>query len=497
MMQNDPVSRVPGPCPTPGTLRTPRRSLTLDDRRFEHDACGVGFIARTDGHPSHELLQQALEAVCRLSHRGAVAADGRSGDGAGVMTQIPRGLLLGELQRLGHVLGPQQLLGVGMVFLPADDPGCVAVSLEAALEAQGLAVAGWREAPLAADALGEQARQVLPCIRQVLALPPPGMHAHEFERRLYLARKAFEREHTEAHVCSLSCRTIVYKALCAAQQLARFYLDLADPAFETAFAVLHQRYSTNTLPSWPLAQPFRLLAANGEINTLWGNRAWMRARAYELPPETQPVLTEGGSDSLNLDEALELLIRHGRDADHALGMLLVPAWEEAPDRLPPDEVAFHRYHAAVMEPWDGPAAIVFADGRVVGAALDRNGLRPCRYQITRDGVVVAGSEVGLFDLDEDAIVCKGRLGPGQVVLVDLEERRVLLDDEVKRRAAAARPFTAWSGAQRLDCWLAGPSDSWSKRQPPTPRVDPGVDLADQAVPESPTARDRKIGRAHV
>jgi glutamate synthase (NADPH/NADH) large chain len=289
----------------------------------------------------------------------------------------------------------------------------------------------------------------MPSIRQIIALAPEGVDEAMLERRLYVARKRFEREARTGYVCSLSCRTIVYKALCAGAQLPHFYRDLQDPLYESALAVFHQRYSTNTLPAWHLAQPFRLLAHNGEINTLWGNRAWMRARERELAPELKPVLTEGGSDSASLDEALELLTRGGRDLEHALAMLIVPAWEERAGGLPASLTGFYRYHAALMEPWDGPAALAISDGRVVGAALDRNGLRPCRYQICRDGLVVAGSEVGLFDLDDADVIEKGRLGPGQMLLVDLAERRVLHDAELRERMSAREPYEHWLGARRF------------------------------------------------
>ncbi|MEE9609120.1 MAG: glutamate synthase central domain-containing protein, partial [Myxococcota bacterium] len=425
---------------------SPAVSRSLVDPRFEHDGCGVGFVARTSGRPSHDILQMALEAVRRLTHRGAVAADGKSGDGAGVLTQIPRRLFAREAERLGWRLDDGDLFGVGMLFLPEGDDTSEA-ALSAALQARGLRLLGWREVPVEADALGAVARAAAPDIRQVVVLPGRGMDGEQFERQLYLARKRFEREKTGGYVCSLSCRTVVYKALCAAHQLDRFYLDLRDPLFETAMALYHQRYSTNTLPSWPLAQPLRLLAHNGEINTLWGNRARMRARESQLPPEVRPVLDEEGSDSASLDEALELLARNGRDAVHGLAMLIVPAWEESAAGCSPELAAFYRYHLPTMEPWDGPAALTFADDRFVGAALDRNGLRPCRYKVTSDGLVMASSEVGVLDVDPEVVVEKGRLGPGQMLVVDLEEGRLLHDEEIKEQLSRRAPFAAWLGAR--------------------------------------------------
>jgi glutamate synthase (ferredoxin) len=430
--------------PDGGRERAPGR--TLYDPRFEHDGCGVGFVARTSGRPDRRILDMALEAVTRLAHRGAVAADGRSGDGAGVLTEIPRALFRREAERSGWRLDDDALFGVGMLFLPPDD-GSAEAMLEESLADGGVDAVGWRDVPIDPSALGERAREVMPRIRQVVVQSREPVAARELERRLYLARKAFERRGV-GYVCSLSCRTVVYKALCAARQLARFYRDLSDPAYETALALFHQRYSTNTLPSWPLAQPLRMAGHNGEINTLWGNRRWMRARARDLPAEVKPVLTPDGSDSTSLDEALELLSRNGRAVDHALAMLLVPAWEEA-EWVPPDLAAFYRYHAPVMEPWDGPAALAFTDGRVVGAALDRNGLRPCRYKVTDDGLVVAGSEVGLFDLDEERVSRRGQLGPGQMLLVDLDREEVVLPEGIERRLAGIAPFESRLGARPL------------------------------------------------
>ena len=423
-----------------------RVGVTLYDPRFEHDGCGVGFVARVSGRADREILERALEAVRRLSHRGAVAADGRSGDGAGVLTGIPRALMIREAERAGWPLDGSVPFGVGVLFDPT--AGESESVLEECLAARGLVVAGWRDVPVDPTALGERARATMPAIRQVIVVPGGTLTEEALEHRLFLARKAFERRRPGGYVCSLSCRTVVYKALCAAQQLPSFYGDLADPLYETSVALFHQRYSTNTLPSWPLAQPLRMMGHNGEINTLWGNRRWMRARALDLPAEVVPVLDPDGSDSASLDEALELLTRKGRAIDHALSMLVVPAWEED-ESLSPERAAFYRYHAAVMEPWDGPAALTFTDGRAVGAALDRNGLRPCRYQVTADGLVVAGSEVGLFDLDEDRVVERGRLGPGQLLLVDLERGEVLRDAAVKARLAGREPYGRWLGARPL------------------------------------------------
>ncbi len=433
----------------------------LYDPRFEHDACGVGFIARLSGQPGHDIVLKAVEAVANLSHRGAVAADGKSGDGSGVLTQIPARLLRREAQRLGVRLGDGDLLGVGMLFFPSNPvrPGAAPGHTRRAAEAvravvrgvqrQGLQVLGWRDVPVDPDQLGEAARSTMPDVRQVLVAPRQGMDAEAFEGALYRARKEIERNARETgleadgfYVPSLSCRTLVYKGLFAAHQLPAFYLDLRDPDFETALAVYHQRYSTNTFPTWQLAQPFRLLAHNGEINTLLGNRAWMRARAARLPAELRPVLWDGGSDSTSLDEALHLIERTGRGLLHAVSLLMPAAWENNVG-LSAEAQAFYRYHAPVMEPWDGPAALAFSDGRIVGAALDRNGLRPSRYKVTEEGLIVAGSEVGAIALDDYRIAEKGRLGPGQMLAVDLERHTILHDAQVKQELGALKPWRRW------------------------------------------------------
>jgi glutamate synthase (ferredoxin) len=434
------------------------RPSGLYDPRFEHDACGVGFVARLSGSPGHDIVAKAVEAVANLSHRGAVAADGKSGDGSGVLTQIPRKLFSREAARLGiGRLSDEDLLGIGMFFLPPSDTvrqseQCV----ESALERTGLGLLGWRDVPIDVDQLGQAARQTLPRIRQALIVPRATTEDREsFERALYLLRKDVERcaeraglTNTGFYIASLSCRTLVYKGLFAAHQLPAFYLDLRDADYESGLAVFHQRYSTNTFPTWQLAQPFRLLAHNGEINTLLGNRAWMRAREATLPAEVRPVIWEEGSDSTSLDEALHLLEQAGRNVLHALSVLMPTAWE-GNSAISADVQAFYRYHAPIVEPWDGPAALAFSDGRFVGAALDRNGLRPCRYKVTAEGLVVAGSEVGAIELDDYRIVEKGRLGPGQMLALDLERHEILHDPDIKRTLANSRPWKSWITSHEL------------------------------------------------
>jgi glutamate synthase (ferredoxin) len=406
----------------------------LYDPRFEHDACGVGFIAQVSAAPSHELLQMGLEALSRLAHRGAVAADGRSGDGAGITAAVPRKLFERFIHEAGFELPSSIPLAVGMVFVDAEDLAAPVQALDNAVCAEDLKLLCWREVPVNLDALGQTALASMPIIRQAIVISDSEIGADEFELRLHRARKRFESANLKSYIASLSSRTLVYKALCAGEHLREFYADLQNPEFETPFMLFHQRYATNTHPSWWLAQPFRLLAHNGEINTIWANRSWMKARESELPAEFLPLLRDGGSDSCHLDETAELLRHSGRDLLQSLAMLLVPAWQAHPAFQ--ELAAFYREHAAMIEPWDGPAAIAFADGRCVGAMLDRNGLRPLRYKITDDGLVVAGSEVGLFSLDDARVVSKGRLGPGQMLAVDLERREILDAESVKQHLLA-------------------------------------------------------------
>ena len=422
------------------------RAFRLLDPWRERDACGVGFVARADGIRDHDILAKALTAVARLAHRGAASND-KSGDGAGVLTQIPHRLL---------GVGPVERVALGMVFLPTQRTDEAIDLIESALVSLGMSVLGWRVVPVNAGVLGPLAAANQPVIRQIFIGPPSGpANAQLWERRLYLARRVIERRAAaagiELFVCSMSCRTVVYKALLVGTELPGFYADLQSPLFETAITVFHQRYSTNTLPSWPLAQPFRLLAHNGEINTLWGNRNAMLARepalaapAWERDVELlKPVIWDGGSDSTSLDNALELLVRSGRDPVHALMMLLPEAWERIPD-MPPALRSFYEYHAGLMEPWDGPAALAFSDGVVAGSALDRNGLRPCRYKVTRDNVVVAASEVGVVDLDPADVVESGRLGPGELLLVDTLRNLVLRSADAKLEVAQRSPYRRWT-----------------------------------------------------
>jgi glutamate synthase domain-containing protein 2/glutamate synthase domain-containing protein 1/glutamate synthase domain-containing protein 3 len=414
--------------------------IGLYDPAFERDACGTGFIARRSGEASYEVLRLGLEALQNLAHRGAVGADAHSGDGAGVLTQLPA-----FLAPAGHA--------VAMGFWPADpaDRARVQALAEAAIGCAGLVVAGWRVVPVRPEVLGERARSAMPHVAQLIV--GPGVRSSDFELACFEARKRIERAvGGDAYVCSFSPRTIVYKALASGHQLKAFYPDLEDPRFETAICVFHQRYSTNTFPSWPLAQPFRLVGHNGEINTLAGNLnavaarehapggRWQQADLAWLRPFVQP----GGSDSSALDNVLELLAASGRDVLAAL-RVLVPAADPAPAMA-----AFYEHHAAGQEPWDGPAALVVTDGVVVGAGLDRNGLRPARYVVTGDGLVVLGSEAGLVELAGARVVQQGRLGPGRMLAVDTRTGELLHDEALGLRMATAHPFGEWVAARTLE-----------------------------------------------
>ena len=434
------------------------RSRSLYDPRAERDACGVGFIASVNG-ASHEVLRFGLQALGCLSHRGAVAADAETGDGAGILTQVPQGLFQAEYLRLGGRQIEAPVIGVGVFFLPRAETERAAAckKIERALAAESADDYLWRTVPTNLEALGAHAKATCPSIAHLLVARPAGEDAIAFERRLYRIRRRVEHAFAalaetrdDYYAVSCSARTIVYKGLMMAAQLAAFYPDLANPEFRTAGVVYHQRYSTNTAPSWQRAQPFRRLAHTGEINTLQGNVNWMWARQHGLEAPflaplgemMWPVIDPHSSDSGKLDNAVELLHLAGRDLRHVMMLLVPEAWEQIPD-LPTERRDFYRYHACLMEPWDGPAALVFGDGRTFGAILDRNGLRPMRYAITDDGWVYAGSEVGLVDLDAGRVRKYGKLGPGQLLCVDLEAGRVIESDEVKGEVCARQPYGAW------------------------------------------------------
>ncbi len=463
-----------------GFVRTSRPSTPpLYNEAFEHDGCGTGFVATIDGERSHRIVELAVRAVVNLTHRGAVSADASSGDGAGVTIHIPYELLAEDATCLG--MDPSQLsdLALAMVFLPRDDEARSQARslLEEAVRRTDIQVLGWRAVPIDPSVLGGLALESLPRIEQLLLARSLELQGAAFDRALYLARRraeaAFRVHKVDAYIVSMSARTVVYKGLMVAPQLGRFFRDLSDPRTRSGLALFHQRFATNTLPRWDLAQPLRIIAHNGEINTLVGNRNWMRAREPELTSavwgdqlqELIPVIGPIGSDTASLDEALDLLLTSGRDLLHAMAMLIPEAWENMPN-MDPGLRAFYEYHACLAEPWDGPAAVAFTDGTVVAAVMDRNGLRPARYQVTSDGLVIMSSEVGVLDIPLSEIVESGRIGPGEMIAVNGDMRRLLHDDEIKEEFASRRCYREWvrRNLYHLDSTSHG-DDGWVPPQP--------------------------------
>jgi glutamate synthase (NADPH) large chain len=439
--------------PRAGSARaTGQLGTGLYDSRNEHDACGVGFVADLTGVRRHETVTSALTVLRNLDHRGAKGADPAVGDGAGVLTQMPDELLRA---RLDFDLPPAGSYAAGLAFLPSgleQDAAAAAVARIAASE--GLAVVGWRDLPHDPAACGRASRAVMPRLVQLIVAGLAGESGVALDRRAYCLRKRAEHE-AGLYLASLSSATIVYKGMLTAPQLEPFFLDLSDPLYASAIALVHARFSTNTFPSWPLAHPYRLIAHNGEINTIRGNRNWMRAREAQLATgvfgtdaagrgiaRLLPLMDDTVSDSASFDACLELLHLGGRSLPHAMLMMIPEPWENNP-HMEPARREFYRFHASLMEPWDGPALIAFTDGTVVGAVLDRNGLRPGRYWVTDDGLVVLASEVGVLDIPADRIVRKGRLQPGRIFLADTAAGRIIEDEEVKASLAAAHPYAEW------------------------------------------------------
>ncbi|MEW1656369.1 glutamate synthase large subunit [Streptomyces sp. NPDC093707] len=431
------------------------------DPRDEHDACGVGFVATLTGEASHALVEQALTVLTNLEHRGATGSEPDSGDGAGILLQIPDAFLR---ENVTFELPEAGAYAVGIAFLPYDaHEAAAAVSrIETIAVEEGLEVLGWRVVPVAPQLLGNGARATMPAFSQLFVTDRKSTGL-ALDRKAFALRKRAERE-AGVYFPSLSARTIVYKGMLTTGQLEPFFPDLSDRRFATAIALVHSRFSTNTFPSWPLAHPYRFVAHNGEINTVQGNRNWMRARESQLASglfgdgdaenldRLFPVCTPGASDSASFDEVLELLHLGGRPLPHAVLMMVPEAWENA-TAMDPARRAFYQYHSTMMEPWDGPACVTFTDGTQVGAVLDRNGLRPGRYWVTDDGLVVLSSEVGVLDIDPARVVRKGRLQPGRMFLVDTAEHRIIEDDEIKARLAAEHPYQEW-----LDAGLIGLAD---------------------------------------
>ena len=427
----------------------------------ERDACGVGFIATVDAKKSHQLVKQALSALGCLEHRGGCSADQDSGDGSGIMTGIPAQLFQSWFEQNNLSMpGPEQW-GIGMVFLPQDSGQAAdaRAEIEEVIRQENLKVLGWREVPIHPEVLGVQARENQPRIEQVVVTSAAQLQGDALDRVLYIARSRIGKKLTDDfYICSFSCRTIVYKGMVRSVVLGNFYSDLKNPEYQSAFAVYHRRFSTNTLPRWPLAQPMRLLGHNGEINTLLGNINWMKTREanIEVPGWTadeleglKPIVNPEHSDSFNLDSSMELLVRTGRSPLEAAMILVPEAYQNQPDlEQYPEIIDFYEYYSSLQEPWDGPALLVFSDGKTVGATLDRNGLRPARYSITKDGYVVVASEAGVVELPETEIIEKGRLGPGQMIAVDLETHEVLKNWEIKQRVAQQNSYGQWVQEQR-------------------------------------------------
>ncbi|MCA3395214.1 MAG: glutamate synthase large subunit, partial [Roseomonas sp.] len=424
----------------------------------EHDACGVGLVAALDGKPRRAVVQAGIDALRAVWHRGAVDADGKTGDGAGIHVEIPQDFFAAVVERGGDRLRPGRI-AVGQVFLPKSDLGaqerCRQI-VETEILNAGYAIYGWRQVPINVACIGEKANATRPEIEQILIHDPEQRDIATIERDMYVIRRRIEKQAiaaqiAELYLCSLSARSIIYKGMFLAEALTEFYPDLLDERFVSRFAIYHQRYSTNTFPTWRLAQPFRTLAHNGEINTLHGNVNWMKSHETRLShplldpfmDDIKPVVQAGGSDTATLDNVFELLVRAGRDAPMAKA-LLIPESLGNNATIPPAHRDLFLYCNAVMEPWDGPAAICATDGRWVVAGLDRNGLRPLRYSITSDGMLIVGSETGMVKLAEDQIIQKGRVGPGQCIGVDLDKGRFFEDKALKDLISARKPFGQWT-----------------------------------------------------
>ncbi len=432
----------------------------LYDPRNEHDACGIGFVVNIKGHASHDIITKGIQILINLTHRGACGCDPETGDGAGVLIQIPHLFFEKECRKIGFTLPGPGEYGIGMCFLPVELTARLKAEgiIERVTREEGLEALGWRDTPIYSDAIGRVARASQPYIEQVFIKRPTGMDEDTFERKLYLVRKRTEnemlasdiREKDFFYIPSLSCRTIIYKGLLLAPQIDQFYKDLADPDTISSICMVHQRFSTNTFPTWQLAHPFRYLCHNGEINTVKGNSNWMAARQAVLASplwgddikKLYPIIQPNGSDSATLDNAVELLMLSGRSLPHVMAMLIPEAWDNDPT-MHPDKKAFYEYHASLMEPWDGPASVAFTDGRMVGATLDRNGLRPARYTVTKDDLLIMSSETGVLPFKPEDIRIKGRLQPGKMLLVDTVEGRIVPDEEIKQRLYSRQPYAQW------------------------------------------------------
>ncbi len=442
-----------------------KRTFMAENGMYDHGEekanCGVGLVVSVDGKASRAVVDNGIKALKAIWHRGAVDADGKTGDGAGIHVQIPVPFFYDQIERTGHTPNRDELIAVGQVFLPRTDFGaqetCRTI-VETEVLRMGYYIYGWRHVPVNVACLGEKANATRPEIEQILISNSKGVDEETFERELYVIRRRIEKAASAAqvpqlYIASLSCRSIIYKGMMLAEQVAEFYPDLLDDRFESAFAIYHQRYSTNTFPQWWLAQPFRMLAHNGEINTLKGNLNWMKSHEIrmasgafgEMADDIKPIVANGSSDSAALDAVFEVLVRAGRNAPMAKTMLVPESWSKQAVELPEAWRDMYSYCNSVMEPWDGPAALAMTDGRWVCAGLDRNGLRPMRYVVTSDGMVIAGSETGMVPLNEATVVEKGALGPGQLLAVDMVDGKLYHDTEIKDQLAASQPFGEWVG----------------------------------------------------
>ncbi|MEZ8167410.1 MULTISPECIES: glutamate synthase large subunit [unclassified Vibrio] len=448
--------------------------MALYDPSLEKDNCGFGLIAQMEGQPSHKLVRTAISALDRMTHRGGIAADGKTGDGCGLLLQKPDSYLRIIAEENNFKLGKQY--AVGMIFFSQDPIKALSAQdiVNKELAQETLTVAGWRVVPTNTDVLGPIAKDSVPNIQQVFISAPAGWRERDIERRLYIARRRIEKQITEDkdfYICSLSTQVMVYKGLCMPADLPRFYLDLADLRMESAICLFHQRFSTNTQPRWPLAQPFRYLAHNGEINTIEGNRQWAKARAYKfsspLLPDLQtaaPFVNETGSDSSSLDNMLDLFLAGGMDVFRAMRMLVPPAWQNHPD-MDPDLRAFYDFNSKHMEPWDGPAGIVLSDGRYAACNLDRNGLRPARYVITKDNLITLASEVGIWNYAPDEVAEKGRVGPGELLVIDTRRGKLWQSNEIDNDLKGRHPYKEWmdKNVHKLTPFSALADDQVGKR----------------------------------
>ncbi|MCD6460042.1 glutamate synthase large subunit [bacterium] len=437
----------------------------LYNPQYEHDNCGVGFVANIKGEKSHDIVEKGLNILLNLVHRGAIGGDDKTGDGAGILLQLPDEFFQSECTGLKISLPKSGEYAVGMVFLPQDTEkkSKMEAVIEKIVNENGKTFLGWRDVPFNSDCLGEIALRVMPVIKQFF-VHANGAHSDDFERKLYVIRRLAEKfalengiNQNQFYICSLSSRTIVYKGMFTAHQIVKYYPDLHNPKLKSALALVHQRFSTNTFPSWPLAQPFHFLAHNGEINTLRGNINRMRAREPQMVSllfgndikKIFPIINEMGSDSACADNAFELLYKGGRSLEHSM-MMLIPEAFGPKYHMSQDKRAFYEYHTTIMEPWDGPAALVFTDGKKIGGVLDRNGLRPARYVVTKQGLVVLASEVGVIEFPPEDIYAKGRLMPGRMFLVDLEQQRIISDHEIKAWISRHKPYRRWLEQNRIE-----------------------------------------------